>query len=533
MEIVFCEKCRMRIGLKDLESGAAVKRAETMYCPACAKELKLSAVRMTPAVPSLHGRSTPQSVQRMGAHPESVRRSRRDAPSAAASLPRSSGKVMAVAGSAVIAVFVCAAVLWGSLGSPEPGKSENATPKVSTLPADRTSSAAATDAPVKVGTPAAAKPSPALQTEPARLPLGGLGTPDVSPKDTTQGSGDAKTPTGPPPSTIVAHRLDFAYMADRPSSGEHADTAKPSKLTDGSFSRANTESVQYDGLVNIVADLGEPTEIQKAVACVFHANDFLVDSVALFTSDDQKNWRSVQVVKNSAPAGDVTRPALALGADVNAKARYVKFTIQPAAGSKRVLVGELILAAAPAKPPSLPPVAPPVVSATGAPATGAEPFGPVPAPEGYAFPEKCIYRASFEDGADKWSNVEIVPGGLGESKRCARVIPGRGGDGTRAERWGLTTTMSSHMALRVACFIPATGGASSFYIMCWDKTANDNFRVQFKALERGKWHVLTARLNDWFSWSTKAKPDGHEFNSVSVVTQGGTVIFDDLVFYEE
>ena len=150
-------------------------------------------------------------------------------------------------------------------------------------------------------------------------------------------------------SAVVADRLDFVYKADRPSAAAHPDTAKPSRLTDGAFASATKESVQYDGAVNIIADLGEATEIEKAVAYVFHAKDFLVDRVTISTSDNQQDWREIQVVRNSAPASDETRPALALGADVKARARYVRFAIQPATESKRVLVGELILVAPPGR----------------------------------------------------------------------------------------------------------------------------------------------------------------------------------------
>lgn len=173
----------------------------------------------------------------------------------------------------------------------------------------------------------------------------------------------------------------------------------------------------------------------------------------------------------------------------------------------------------PAQQPAPPPPPPPAAK---------EAYGPVPAPAGYSIPEKVLYRASFEDGAGGWSNVEVVPGGLGESTRCARLIPGK-----RAERWGVKTKMSSRTVFRFACFIPQEGGAESFQLMCWDETAKDNFRVQYNNLERGKWLVFTARLNDWFAWNRDDKPDGHEFNSISVSPASGTVVFDDIVIYEE
>ena len=55
--------------------------------------------------------------------------------------------------------------------------------------------------------------------------------------------------------------LPFTYEASLPSADKHRDTRKPSLLTDGRWHSASQQSVQYDGDVSIVADLGARKEI--------------------------------------------------------------------------------------------------------------------------------------------------------------------------------------------------------------------------------------------------------------------------------
>ncbi|MCY3020230.1 MAG: FAD-dependent oxidoreductase, partial [Planctomycetota bacterium] len=143
--------------------------------------------------------------------------------------------------------------------------------------------------------------------------------------------------------TEIKHKLPFTYKADKPSAAQHKDTSPPSALSDGKWHSAVTQSVQYDGEVTLVADLGTAQQIEKAGVMAYHAKDFLVESVAVATGDDGKEWKEAAAIRNSAPQGTETSPALALSTAVSTKARYVRFHVKPAGESKRVLIGEIIL----------------------------------------------------------------------------------------------------------------------------------------------------------------------------------------------
>lgn len=143
---------------------------------------------------------------------------------------------------------------------------------------------------------------------------------------------------------IAGKRLDLTYKADLPSVKVHPDSKPPRKLTDGKWKTATAESVQYDGDVTLIADLGAVRDIGKACTLVYHAKDFLVQSVAVAVSNDGASWRDVAVVENAAPKGHETLAALPLVADVDGKARYVRFAVKRREGSTRILVGELIVA---------------------------------------------------------------------------------------------------------------------------------------------------------------------------------------------
>ena len=151
-----------------------------------------------------------------------------------------------------------------------------------------------------------------------------------------------------------------------------------------------------------------------------------------------------------------------------------------------------------------------------------------PAPPGYAMPAKPIYMADFEKGAGGWTPVKIVPGGLGDSRQCARA------PGEKAQHWDVNFTITPRTVVRLACYIPAEGGAESFHLLSWCNADRDNYRVAFGGLEKAKWHVVHVRANDWFRWSDKKKPLGQKMRSLTVSPlAGGHVIFDDVVIYEE
>ncbi|MBM4031820.1 MAG: FAD-dependent oxidoreductase [Planctomycetes bacterium] len=149
------------------------------------------------------------------------------------------------------------------------------------------------------------------------------------------------------PTADLGNTLPFTYEADLPSMAQHEDTRPPSLLSDGQWSSAAAESVQYDGDPTITADLGKKLRVEKAHAMVYHNKDYLFDSVAIATSDDKQAWKEAAALKNDRPAtGDDMGAALLMSAPVGAEARYVRFVVKRREGLKRILVGEIAIVGA-------------------------------------------------------------------------------------------------------------------------------------------------------------------------------------------
>jgi glycine/D-amino acid oxidase-like deaminating enzyme len=142
---------------------------------------------------------------------------------------------------------------------------------------------------------------------------------------------------------VAGKRLDLTYKADLPSESIHPDSKPPRRLTDGKWNTATRQSVQYNGDVTLTADLGAVKDIGKVCALVYHAKDFLVQNVVVAVSDDGNTWREVAVIENTAPKSHEDLSALPLTADVDGKARYVRFLVTRRKDSTRILVGELIV----------------------------------------------------------------------------------------------------------------------------------------------------------------------------------------------
>ena len=68
---------------------------------------------------------------------------------------------------------------------------------------------------------------------------------------------------GRPPPAPIGPGLPFKYSASQPSAAKHRDTKPESLLNDGKWQSASSQSVQYDGDVALVLDLGSEQEIRR------------------------------------------------------------------------------------------------------------------------------------------------------------------------------------------------------------------------------------------------------------------------------
>ena len=157
--------------------------------------------------------------------------------------------------------------------------------------------------------------------------------------------------TEPVVSSLMRNKIEFAYEADKTSAAMHKDTQPPSLLTDGKWHSASSQSVQYDGDVTLIADLGAEYQLKKVHVMAYQrrnpgqSDDFEVKSINVYLSSDRRQWKQCVVIKNKRlgealpePWGPVELSAMLVG-----KARYVKFRIEKSPDVDRVLLGEIVI----------------------------------------------------------------------------------------------------------------------------------------------------------------------------------------------
>lgn len=149
----------------------------------------------------------------------------------------------------------------------------------------------------------------------------------------------------PPRPDAPGNGLPFTYSASLPSSPIHRDSEPPSLLRDGKWDSASAQSVQYDGDVSLVLDLGSEQEIRKLHVMAYQRpGNFEVARVAVSAGADGKEWTEVGVMNNEqAGQGNMESTALQIFGAVSAKARYLKLDVKRGDDCERMLLGEVIV----------------------------------------------------------------------------------------------------------------------------------------------------------------------------------------------
>ncbi len=144
------------------------------------------------------------------------------------------------------------------------------------------------------------------------------------------------------PATIEGIR--YTYEADQPSAGKHKDTQPPRMLSDGQWSSAYTDSVEYGKDVTISIDFGKKQDLRKVHAMFFQGpRAYEVERIAFYASDDGKAWTPLAELENGKlDAGSFVDSAIHITREVTASARYVKCFIKKTARAERMLIGEIL-----------------------------------------------------------------------------------------------------------------------------------------------------------------------------------------------
>ena len=155
----------------------------------------------------------------------------------------------------------------------------------------------------------------------------------------------------PAVSSLVRNKIEFTYEADKMSAAIHRDTQPPSLLTDGRWQSAAGQSVQYDGDVALIADLGTEHRLKRVHIMAYQrrspaqSDDFEVKSVTVYLSNDKRQWEQAAVIKNKRLGESLPEPwgPVEFSSLIAGKARYVKFQIEKSPDVNRVLLGEIVI----------------------------------------------------------------------------------------------------------------------------------------------------------------------------------------------
>lgn len=151
-------------------------------------------------------------------------------------------------------------------------------------------------------------------------------------------------------SSLVRSGINFTYEADKASAAIHRDKQPPSLLSDGRWHSASGESVQYDGDVTVIADLGAEHRLSKVHVMAYQrrsqsGDDFEAKSVTVYISNDRKRWEQAAIIDNKRLGRSLPEPwgPVEFSASVAGKARYVKFSVEKSPDVDRVLLGEIVI----------------------------------------------------------------------------------------------------------------------------------------------------------------------------------------------
>ena len=157
------------------------------------------------------------------------------------------------------------------------------------------------------------------------------------------------------PPLLQRNAIPFTYAADVESSSPHKDTSPPSMLSDGKWHSAPSQSIQYNGDVNIVTDFGSEQFIGRVHVTVYQrAADFEVANVLVQTSNDGQNWERIARVENDRLGGSFEAEAIPLSVTMGRNARYVKLSVEKTPEAGRVLLGEILFEKQTQEPPAAP-----------------------------------------------------------------------------------------------------------------------------------------------------------------------------------
>ena len=146
--------------------------------------------------------------------------------------------------------------------------------------------------------------------------------------------------------------IPFTYEADQPSAGKHQDTPDAPVLTDGRWGNPNSQSVQYNGDVTLLVELGSLRPVTGLRLMAHHRDDgiaavkYKISEIQVSAGEDGENWHPVATARQTQTERSYTTLI-----PLDTTARYLKVLIRKYPDAARILLGEIeVLAPVPVPP---------------------------------------------------------------------------------------------------------------------------------------------------------------------------------------
>ena len=134
--------------------------------------------------------------------------------------------------------------------------------------------------------------------------------------------------------------LPFTYTASGAASPRHADTG--TMLCDGRYREANSQSVEFAGDVTLMLTLDAAKDVAGVDLRAFNRKgDFVVGGGTVSVSADNRTWSEPVELNLSSEETDSER--VCFSAPVSGKIKYARVAVRKQAGTKRMLLGEVVV----------------------------------------------------------------------------------------------------------------------------------------------------------------------------------------------
>jgi hypothetical protein len=143
-------------------------------------------------------------------------------------------------------------------------------------------------------------------------------------------------------------KLSFSYEVFQEINSNHPETSKKNRLTDGKAASPRNDSLQVDGNMTVVLDLGTKQDVGVVSLIPFYRkNHFAVEKADYFMSNDKTEWTPIGTVKRDTkklPVSD-SPELFSLTLQRSILMRYIKIEATIEKSSRLLLVGEIVVLA--------------------------------------------------------------------------------------------------------------------------------------------------------------------------------------------